>query len=86
MSSSLYLSSNDVILVILNLPVVRVPVLSKAILVIFLILSNTSLPLIRIPFLLATPIPEKYDSGTLIAIARGHDITRYFNALYIFLI
>ena len=34
------------------------------------------LPFISIPFLLATPIPVKYESGTDIAIAHGHDITK----------
>ena len=34
------------------------------------------------PFLLATPIPVKYDKGIDIAIAHGHDITRNVKPRY----
>ncbi len=67
----------------MNWPVVNVPVLSNIILLISFNLSKKLLPLISIPFLDAAPIPEKYESGTEIAIAQGHDITKNINALYI---
>ena len=35
------------------------------------------------PFLDATPIAVKYESGTDIAIAHGHDITKNVKPLYI---
>ena len=40
------------------------------------------LPLIKIPFLLATPIPVKYDNGIDIAIAQGQEITKKVSPLY----
>lgn len=43
--------------------------------------SRQLLPLTNIPFLLDTPIPVKYESGTEIAIAHGQDITKNTSAL-----
>ena len=66
----------------LNLPSVNVPVLSKYILSIFASLSKYTVPLARIPLLLAAPIPTKKPSGIDITKAQGQDITKKFNALY----
>jgi len=38
------------------------------------------LPFISIPFFPLIPIPVKYESGTDIATAHGHDITKKVNA------
>ena len=40
------------------------------------------LPLIKIPFLEAPPIPPKNPRGTDITSAHGQDITKKINALY----
>ena len=72
----------DVILFRLNLPVVRVPVLSKNMVETRLKASRKLLPLNITPCRASCPIPPKYESGMEITRAHGQDTTRNIRALF----
>jgi len=57
-------------------PDVKVPVLSKTMVVTLLIFSKTSPPLMRIPYLAAIPVPTMTAVGVASPSAQGHAITR----------
>jgi hypothetical protein len=57
-------------------PEVKVPVLSKTIVVIELIFSRMSPPFIRMPYEAATPVPTITAVGVAKPRAQGHAITR----------
>ena len=69
-------------LMTLNIPWVRVPVLSNTTMSALDIASMWVLPLIRIPRLEALPMPQKYDRGMESTNAQGQDTTRNTIPLY----
>lgn len=60
----------------LGLPEVRVPVLSNTIVLILIIFSKMSAPLIRIPLEAASPVPTMTAVGVARPRAHGQAITR----------
>ncbi len=76
------LSLHATIFVALKAPLVSVPVLSMTTYSALVMFSRYVLPFIRIPFLLAPPIPPKKLSGIDITSAQGQLITRKVSPLY----
>ena len=76
MSSTAYESPKGIISSSLGLPIVRVPVLSKATMFKRCANSNTCGSLMRIPKRAATPVPAMMAAGVARPRAHGHAITR----------